>query len=396
MDKWRIVKIFLVISCIIVIIYGFIPYLINDYSEDAIVNQTIYTIKSPIEGTVVRLPSEDGYQISPNILLISIVNKRINYGVFFELQTELHSLDQKILQDEEEIKNLNDMLSSLKDRSQKYSADNIAALQIDLHGLEEKLQFDLQLEDQLKKTYKFASTIENEHHDIGRFVYDTKYKELVSVRNEISDLHHQIDRLKIRIQSLGRGVFFGDGHQDVPYSQQREDEIAMKIIDLQAKREEEIERVARIEQQSRAELLRLDESKTYEYKSPYTGVVWKTLVAPESDVVIGAPLLEIIQCDETIVQATFKDKIASKLSYGSRVFVKIDGDSTEYNGMVISVRGGSTIPSDQMAAKLPLSKNPTVLIKVIDYKPKTNNYCDVGQSANVIIKKNVGPIWNTL
>jgi len=64
--------------------------------------------------------------------------------------------------------------------------------------------------------------------------FDAATASATVARNDVTASAARIDRIRVELDSAKKGVFIGDGRDDVPYSQQRDDEIMLRLVDLSA------------------------------------------------------------------------------------------------------------------------------------------------------------------
>ncbi len=100
-----------------------------------------------------------------------------------------------------------------------------------------------------------------------------------------------MNRLSQQLEAVKRGVYIGEGRNDVPYSQQRSDEITIQLADLQLREQDLKARIAQLETQEDEERTR---NRTLSYatlRMPFEGVIWRNNVVEGSHVIAGNDLL---------------------------------------------------------------------------------------------------------
>ncbi|MBO0237192.1 hypothetical protein, partial [Vibrio parahaemolyticus] len=71
----------------------------------------------------------------------------------------------------------------------------------------------------------------------------------VASGNEGTIAKAELDRLHQQLDALKRGTFVGEGRNDVPYSQQRGDEVAIQLANVEAQAKIERARIHLLEKQ---------------------------------------------------------------------------------------------------------------------------------------------------
>jgi hypothetical protein len=85
-----------------------------------------------------------------------------------------------------------------------------------------------------------------------------------------------LERLSQQLESLKRGIFIGEGRNDVPYSQQRIDEVTIQLAELQFRERDLKARIVQLETQHDDEHAR---NRTLGYavvRMPFEGVIGAT------------------------------------------------------------------------------------------------------------------------
>jgi multidrug resistance efflux pump len=144
------------------------------------------------------------------------------------------------------------------------------------------------------------------------------------------------------LKSLEQGIFINiDGRTDVPYQQQRIDDISMRQHDLSSKIQEAEIREAALKKACLLEEARFKKMSEATIKAPFNGVAWRVFGAKGSHVDTTKPILEMVDCSNVFVDTSIHERYFSKIKPGDPATIRLVGDKRTLKGIVQSVRGGS-------------------------------------------------------
>jgi multidrug resistance efflux pump len=194
-------------------------------------------------------------------------------------------------------------------------------------------------------------------------------------------------------------VIGADGQNDVPYSQQRVDEILLREQDIAARRHEHLIRLGQLDRLITVEQDRIDRLTTAQIAAPRDGIIWRNHVANGGEVQPGATIAELLDCGDLFLDVTVDERKYEAIRPGDTTEVLLIGAAKSITGTVRSVRGSGAVTDDQyLAAKVPAraAKEFQVIVDLdrnaLDLSDGT--YCQVGRAAKVTISKGrVEPGW---
>jgi multidrug resistance efflux pump len=208
---------------------------------------------------------------------------------------------------------------------------------------------------------------------------------------EISNL--TVDQLQQRLNAVRQGIFvFGDGQNDVPYSRQREDEVVVRINDLNSRIAENETRATEVQKQLVKEADRVSSLESATATAPFDGVVWTRSIVNGSNVVLNDELMRLLDCRELFVDILVPEVNYDEIYPGLVAKVRLFGRSDVFKGTVISVRGSSaSVETDSFAASLPPSTQRNARIRVrLDPSFMNDDFansCQVGRTVQVRFSK---------
>ena len=207
----------------------------------------------------------------------------------------------------------------------------------------------------------------------------------------------ELERLSQQLDAVKRGVFVGEGRNDVPYSQQRIDEVTIQLAELQFRERELKARIAQLETQHDEEHARNRDLSYAILRMPFEGVIWRNNVVEGSHVIAGNELVQILDCRDLFVDILVAEVDYDEIYPGRNAQVRLLGRSDAIDGQVMAVRGSAAVTEDViLAAKLPQSRGKDARIRVALPESSLNtdyaNFCQVGRSVQVRFRTRSLPI----
>ncbi|WP_143556139.1 hypothetical protein [Solemya velum gill symbiont] len=238
----RVARLSLGLILLVVVIFSFIPRLYVTISSDGIINAHTTTLRSHQEGVLAfDGPVTHGRMYEKDQLIGTITNERINRSYYHELATEKVSLERRV--------------ETIEERLEEFAK------------LDEKLALGAD-------TYK---------------EYTTK---LLEQQVEIGS--ERLVGPAVKLEGIQADTYLGEGHNDIPYSSHRLDQMVIekelaKTAMFEAKR-----RIEAIADQMEIEDARLEVAKTHAFKSPFKSIVWRMPVADGATIVIDSELIVLL------------------------------------------------------------------------------------------------------
>jgi multidrug resistance efflux pump len=205
---------------------------------------------------------------------------------------------------------------------------------------------------------------------------------------EVSRLGARLERVSIEVAAAEAGTFVQEGWNDVPYSQQRLDGIALKLAALETERRRTAGERTALERQIAVEQQLIAERETFSPVAPSAGVIWKQSGAVGETVVPGDVLVQMVDCDARFVEVTLAERHFGDIAPGDTAWVRLKGDDEAVAARVSAVLGaGAKFDHPRLAASVAQAKPDQLRVLVslrdagIDGEPGA--FCHVGRTAEV-------------
>ena len=179
------------------------------------------------------------------------------------------------------------------------------------------------------------------------------------------------------LDAARRGIYLAHDRNDVPYSQQRTDELLVRIAEASAQEATLSARLTQLDQQVAEETARVGRLAHAEVGAPTAGVVWRPLVTAGSTVARDAELMTLIDCSNLYVTATFSGRRFDELRPGGQAIVRLLSSDARYTGTVVDVRAMQrSAAEERFAAPLPKLDRGQILAIIRTRRPES---VDVGE-----------------
>ncbi len=374
-----------------------VPAVASFQSINAIVNTHYVAIKSPIEGTLYDFQKMSGQSIEQGEKLVRISNARFKESAVNEMEVEQKTLTERSLGLQQHLKNLQQLQNELQNR-------------VSVHRTHEFLRLDEQLAQAQAEKKAQESLIREQQLLTQRNALLLKENFISSAQNEAAQYALEVTQSRLEIfqarirlletekQAVKRFVYLGDGRNDVPYTQQRLDDVRLQITDVAARLRENERRSSDIQLQISKERDNMAASREVLLHSPSKGVLWRKFGSNGSEVVIGTDLAHVITCDNLFLDVAVPESSLESFAIGKPVQYRLIGDTKWLVGHIHAVTGsGNNLQDVTLVAQLQREKKDArifVKIQSVDLDKPEENLCFAGRKVDVKVTREWRPsVW---
>ena len=369
---------------LLVVLAGWMPLqaLLQTTSTEAVINARLITLRAPIEGQISWIGQiAAGSELKPGAQVLGIVNPRADRG-------RMDAVAQLVGELEGDIKALTARRDSLHNLRQEHTA-NAEAFRIGRIA---------QLESRMAETRSEIGAATARHEEAqqalerSQSLADAGTGTVVALERARRDatvaaqtleaLRHRLQTLDVELSALRRGVFVGDSYNDRPQSLQRADEIELRLNEVNADITQREVRLANLRTELAAENMRYAQRSAAGLVAPVSGSIWEVMTAPGESVVRGQDLVRLLDCSGLVVTATVGEAAYNQLRVGQKARFRFRGESTDYEGRIVSLTGVATAPANLAIQPAALAKEPYRVSVALPEMP-TNGRCSVGRTGRV-------------
>ncbi|GEC31930.1 hemolysin D [Sinorhizobium fredii USDA 205] len=388
----RITRISIGILLLALAIAVLLPGLTGYTSLDGTVNARFAVINAPIDGEIAKPPPRIGTPVTEGETIAIIRNERVNRSILASLRAEQGTARERVAALRRERDELALLRDELAQRLGVFQSATIASLERQLRILEKRVEVS-RAQDVVAKV-----DLDRRQELESKGIFTRKMVEAAEAAGaatggevEISNL--TVDLLQQRLDALRQGIFvMGDGQNDVPYSRQRQDDVIVRINDLNTRIAENETRASQTEQQVIEEDKRVRNLEQATVPSPFSGVVWSRNIVGGSNVILNNEMMRILDCRELFVDILVPEVDYDEIYPGREAEVRLFGRAEVFKGRVQAVKGSSAVvEKDSLAANEPQTNERNARIRVALTPSALNtdsaNFCQVGRTAQVRFSK---------
>jgi multidrug resistance efflux pump len=357
-------------------------------TASAIVNAPIVRIASPFDGRVENAAPARGAAVHPGDVLVRVKAAETDPHQLADLKGRLASTQRQLAATASHIKALTEAREELKKRMEGYRKGTIARLVAQLSEAEAlhnifkaKLsQTDDALDRQQQlKTKGYASQAN----------FDAATASAIVAKNDVAASAARIQRIRVDLDSARHGVFVGDNRDDVPYSQQRDDDIMLRLVELEARVKTLQATSQELQGQIAAETKRLATDKVVDQTADVTGVVWDTVSPKGTPVRAGDALVNVLDCSRTFLEVSLDESQLAVIKPGDTAKVRLPGESTIIDAKVRGLRGAiaaakGVVPGVESDPEASGQTTVLVDLPIAADSRSMQSFCHVGRTAEVI------------
>jgi multidrug resistance efflux pump len=374
-----------------------VPAMANFQSVNAIVNTHYVVVKSPIEGTLDGFSIMPGQPIEQGAELVRINNTRFKESAVNEMAVEQKTLAERSLGLQQHLKNLQQLQKELQNRVSVHRNHEFLRLEEQLAQAkaEKKAQESLIREQQLLAQRNALLLKEN---FISQAQSEAAHYALEVTQSRLDIFQARIRLLETEKQAIQRFVYLGEGRNDVPYTQQRLDDVRLQITEVAARLRENEQRSADIQWQISKERDNMAVSREVLLQSPSKGVLWRKFGSNGTEVLIGTDLAHVITCENLFLDVAVPESSLESFQIGKPVQYRLIGTNQWLTGHIQAVTGsGNNLQDVTLVAQLQREKKDARIFVKIDSsdlnKPQ-ENLCYAGRKVDVKVPREWRPsVW---
>lgn len=369
-----------------------LPTITGFTSLDGTVNARFAVVNAPIDGTIAEEPLKVGSPVKAGQSLAEIKNTRVNRAILASLEADRNTALDRVAALKKERDELSALREELSARLEVYRQTTIANLEREVEILRKKVEVS-RAQDLVAQVDLDRRMALNSKGILTQKLVEAARAAGAATGGEVEISNLTVDQLEQRLNAVRQGIFvFGDGQNDVPYSRQREDEVVVRINDLNSRIAENETRAGEVQKQLVEERNRVGNLESATAIAPFDGIVWSRSIVNGSNVVLNNELVRLLDCRELFVDILVPEVNYDEIYPGLVAQVRLFGRSDIFQGTVVSVRGSSaSVETDSFAASLPPSTQRNARIRVHLDPSFMNgdfaNFCQVGRTVQVRFSK---------
>ncbi|MEK7321509.1 MAG: HlyD family efflux transporter periplasmic adaptor subunit [Pseudomonadota bacterium] len=387
----RLIRIILGSSILLIAGWVFIPDLLFPISSNAVVNAHVITLRAPIEGDVLSITATTGGTVAKDEILIRLGNNRVDDTQLSALRAQRATLLEKIAALEQELAELQRISQRLKTSSGEYReaiGERYVALLAEANA---RLTARRAIAEEAAANLQRQQTLYIKRLSTLAALEAAQRSETVALA-DLREAERAVERVKVEKDSAAQGIYFGDGYNNVPYTQQRGDEILLRVQALRSELRDSQIRLKETERQATVEQQRLERRNYAELAAPAAGRLWLQLAANGEYVTAGAPLLQILDTSRLFLMVSLDERHFDDIAVGDDAVVDLVASQKSIHGTVERVQGNEAKLDDSVLAVAAPPIKPREFLVVVNldkskFADETEIFNQVGRRAKVSFHK---------
>lgn len=367
-----------------------VPAVLNQQSSHAVVNAPVLSVHSPISGTVQDFNATAGQAVSSDTPLGRVLSLRARES----LENELQSLQERLQGLQHQKTDWQRLQRAFEQRAKRHADHELARLQ------EQLAEVAAQSTAQQAQLRQDADTLARQErlareNFISPLQIDAARNALQASQARLEAIQAREKMLRIEGAAVHDQVYLGQGRNDVPYSQQKLEDLRIQMTELHTRLRETQSRVQQIQHQLTQSGDGQKSQQEAPFNAPVQGLLWRKFFANGSEVTASAELAQVIHCRDAFVDVAVPESQLHHMSPGTLVQYRLLGTSDWLQGQVRATSGsGNTGVDMTLAAHLRRERNEgrvLVDIRPQDLPQPESSLCYAGRVVDVKIPRSWNP-----
>jgi len=355
-------------------------------TDDAVVSAYTVSLRVPISGYLSDLHAKVGTPVVTGMVLAHLNEPRVDDERLVDLENLVKRLSAERDGYERERDQLSRLQTALAARSVEYNRSEAEYLTLQAAEAERQARAREASRDYDRLELERTATL-GRSGDASVAAVD---KARATVDESDRDTEAAIARLAyLRVQAAAArgGVILENGSNDVPYSSQRADEIAVRLSEIERQIASLSASIAEASGRLGSERRRIAMLRDADIVAPSSGMLWKLAASDGEHLSVGDPAAEVVDCQSTFIVAAIPQNRYSDVEIGGEARVRLSGEGSDRHGRVVSVMGQTDLANNRNLAAVPVaSGNLTATARIeLAGAGNTAGECLVGRTARVLM-----------
>lgn len=392
---WRWVRLGLGLIVVALGLYVILGEQFSGTSADAVINAQVLTLRAPIDGQLALAVHPLGARVDEDEYLASIKDPRPDDTRLLDLERTAGRLAIEV----EAMKRRSEALQATRAEYQKqataYRDGRVSQIEARLGEANSALEAAQARLSEAEARFHRSSELgqrgfqSKAELDRSRSAFQVATKDVAASRDRIRYLTIELDAAR-------QGTFLGDSYNDIPYSQQRIQEIGLQLAELDADIQEATQRLTSLHRQVDNERLRVNRFTNARIAAPVRGILWEVMAANGEYVRKAQDVLRMVDCTSTIVSASVRESLYNRLKVGDTAQFLLSGNDRLFHGTVARLAGAGAESIYRSLAIGPSKEHlkrfdVTLIFPELDADPRLS--CAVGRTGRVTFSAGPLEFW---
>ncbi len=321
-------------------------------SDNAVMSARLIVLRAPVEGVVAAPPPPFGTMLESGAPLARIDNPRAPDERLSDLRARLARLDADRAAAVAQAGALASLQQELRARAEAYRGMLAARLAAEIDAAEGVLADRVAHREQARRDFARRQALVGSaaalpaELDRARTALESAER---SADSQVAALH----ALRIQQDAARMGLLADQSGNDVTYSAQRADEVAMRLADIAARIAAVAAERTETEHRLAAESAHQALVRAAAITAPARAMVWQSVAREGEHVAAGDVIAELVDCDAAILVASVPQRRVPELRAGGGARFRLAGERRDRTGRVSSIVGAAALTGDARLAAVP-------------------------------------------
>lgn len=345
-------RLFVGIAVFAVAASAFLPHATYRISTDAIVTAEILRLATPIDGYVAPVMPASGDRLEAGNPIALVADPNPDTREMRRLEQEIAAAEARRDAVRAMLEEMRSMRERLEDRARRFALASVERLREEIGEAEAELARRVAARERAEAEWRRAERLRGTPaiSEADLFARATRSREAIA---EEDAARARIRRLNIELAAAEAGLTLRDTYNDVPQSRQHAERLAIEMYSATERLADVEERLAALRRALEEEDARVAALRVFSFTPPQSLVVWNRHAQPGQVARRGEPLLDLISCDDIMVEASFPESAYGGIEPGQTAELIFRG-GLRARGRVANVRGADPRYRDVLrAGRLP-------------------------------------------
>jgi multidrug resistance efflux pump len=359
-------------------------------SDNAVVTAHVVSLRTPIEGFVATNAAAVGNPVAAGAVLAEITNPRADDRQVKAMRASLVRLRAELDAAQQEQASLTSMLGDLTERATRHRAAKLAQLTLDIARIDRDRAARQQQLEQLVRDMRRKVTLRG---TVSQSDIETAETAVRVAAAQVASFDQQINVAQAEARSTEAGVLTElNSGNDVAYSEQRADELRVRLAELTRTISTLRAASAETQDQLAAETATLERVQAATISVPSPGMIWRLGAAPGERVAPGDLLAQIVDCGAAFLAVAVPQDRLPDIDLKAVATFRLAGEKQERTGPIVAITGEFAVRGDASLATVPAAGTNPVAAVLVAVTPSPNKLgaCLVGRTARVLLPASGG------
>ena len=292
-----------------------VPHLISTVSSNATINAQVISLVTPIRGTMMLAPPEPGTVVEKDDLIAIIEDRAIDRMEIDMHTAEAEALNDRIAARKRTLGELEALKRTLERQRDDYQRANIARLEQELAAAQASLRAAVAAAAEFESRLRRVRSLRSKGI-VSVAALETADTAAQRTAEEVAQRQAVATRIAGELAALRDGVFAGQDRNDVPYSQQRIDEINLRQVEVRTMIDEFAIRARELRSIIVNAEVNFAQRSRFELFAPSTGVIWRTTIPHNGTVGANGRIGSLIDCSNLILNVVLHERYFEDIQPG--------------------------------------------------------------------------------